>query len=143
MASCRYRRLACWRHGCVRGRQARAHHLRGDAEEVRAILPLNPGLIDHPEVSFMDQGGGLESVAAALAVQVATGEPPQFPIDHREQQIDGLAIAMFHLDQELRDVRLGVGLSCHLTARRSQLCYGGGVMVAARVMAFCPFRPHA
>src|ERR1051325_8457367 len=29
-----------------------AHHLRGDAEEVRAVLPAHLRLIDHPDVSL-------------------------------------------------------------------------------------------
>jgi hypothetical protein len=39
------------------------------------------GLIDHSEVSFMDEGSRLQRMAGALASQVALSQAVQFPVD--------------------------------------------------------------
>ena len=70
-----------------------AHHLRGHAEEVRAVLPAHLRLVDEPEVRLVDEGRGLEGVADALAPQVAGGEPPQLRVDERQQVFEGRALA--------------------------------------------------
>jgi len=39
------------------------HRLRGDGEEVRAVLPLDPVEIDEPDIGFVDKRRGLKRVA--------------------------------------------------------------------------------
>ena len=56
--------------------QDAAHQLRRDAEEVRSTLPVNSCLVNKLHVCFVDQGGGLEGVAGALAAHVACREFP-------------------------------------------------------------------
>jgi hypothetical protein len=43
------------------------HHLRGDAEELRPVLPAHSPLTDQPEVRLMDERGALERMAGRLA----------------------------------------------------------------------------
>jgi hypothetical protein len=49
------------------------HQLRGDAEEVRATLPV-PSLPGELEVGLVDERGGLEGVIPPLAGQVPGSE---------------------------------------------------------------------
>jgi hypothetical protein len=49
-----------------------AHDARGDAEEVRAALPVNLLLLDEAEVGFVDEGRGLDGGAGALAAHVCS-----------------------------------------------------------------------
>jgi|HubBroStandDraft_1064217.scaffolds.fasta_scaffold01136_13 hypothetical protein len=41
----------------------------------------------------MHQGGGLQSVARALAPQLGVGDPAQFGIHQRDQAVEGLLFA--------------------------------------------------
>ena len=45
-----------------------AHHLRGHREKVCAILPVNILLAREAKISFVNQRGGLQRVAIALAL---------------------------------------------------------------------------
>ena len=58
-----------------------AHRLGGDGEEVGATLPIDAGLIDQFHVSFVDQCGGLQSVALRFASHATTGHQAQFRVD--------------------------------------------------------------
>ena len=49
------------------------HHLRGDAEEVRATLPGDAILAGEPEVRLVDQGGGLQRVVRPFAAKIRRG----------------------------------------------------------------------
>jgi len=70
------------------------HHLRGDAEELRAALPGDAILPDQPEVRFVDQCGGLQRVVRPLAAEVRHGAPSQFPVDEREQIVARLKVSV-------------------------------------------------
>ncbi len=43
-----------------------SHELRGDPEKLGAILPLDAALVDHAQIHFVDERGGLQSVVAAF-----------------------------------------------------------------------------
>src|ERR1700747_1395744 len=57
-----------------------AHQLSGDAEEVRAVLHLRRFLSGQPQVSLMDQGGGLQSVVRTLLAKIRPSEAPQLVV---------------------------------------------------------------
>src|SRR5687767_4966100 len=65
--------------------QDAAHRLRGDGEEVCAVLPADARLTAELEVSLIDECGGLERVPLALAANVVVREPMQLALDEREQ----------------------------------------------------------
>jgi hypothetical protein len=48
-----------------------AHHLRGNAIELRATFPIHLLLVDDAQECFMDQCRALQSVRAALVTQMA------------------------------------------------------------------------
>ncbi len=77
-----------------------AHHLRGDAEEVRAVLPLHLRLIHEPHVRLVDERGGLQRVADALLAQVARGEAPQLAVDDGQQVVEHPAVAVRQADEQ-------------------------------------------
>ena len=60
-----------------------AHHLSGDSEEMRAVVPLNISLIDKTDERFVHQRGRLECVACALAVHVVMGQPVKLAVNQR------------------------------------------------------------
>jgi hypothetical protein len=61
------------------------HQLRGDAEEVGSVLPLNSRLVDELQVDLIDQGGAGQSVVKTLASQRAPGGSPEFTVDNRKE----------------------------------------------------------
>ena len=54
--------------------QDTADHLRGDAEEMGAILPADVVLSDQLQIGLMDQGRALQGVAGPFLPQVAAGQ---------------------------------------------------------------------
>lgn len=60
-------------------------------------------LIDETNVSFVYEGGGLESVTFSLAAHVTTREPVQFFIDERVQLVESGLISVAPLGEQLRD----------------------------------------
>jgi hypothetical protein len=77
-----------------------AHHLRGDAEEVRAVLPLHLRLVYQTHVSLVDERGRLERVPDALLAQVARGEAPQLAVDDGQQVVQNPAVAVGQTDEQ-------------------------------------------
>jgi len=49
------------------------HQLGGDAEELRAILPVGLMLVDQAQVRLVDQRRRLQSMIGSLAAQVTAG----------------------------------------------------------------------
>jgi GGDEF domain-containing protein len=54
----------------------------------------------------MYQGGRLQGVGAAFVAQVVGCQPPQFVVDQGRKEIDRCAVALFPLEQKLRDLAL-------------------------------------
>ena len=67
------------------------HDLRGDAEEVGAILPGGGALVDQPQIGFVDKAGRLQRVIRAFSLQISAGELAQFFVDQRHQAGGGFA----------------------------------------------------
>src|SRR5262245_23820016 len=65
--------------------QYASHGCRGDAEELRPVLPGNPALVDQSNISLVYQGGRLECVVRALAAKIAFGDPMKLIVNHRHQ----------------------------------------------------------
>jgi hypothetical protein len=84
--------------------QDAAHHLRGDAKEVRPILPVDLALIDHPQVNLVNERRRLQCVGGAFASELAAGHATQLRIDQREQLIQSTAIAAAPVGEKRRHV---------------------------------------
>src|SRR6185295_11464626 len=69
------------------------HHLSRDGEEVSPAPPIHLPLIDQAQEGFMDEVVRLESVALALAVEVAPGQPAQLAIDQRHELLQRAVVA--------------------------------------------------
>ena len=68
------------------------HQLSGDAEEMGAVPPPHSPQIDRPHIGFVDQFGGLEGMACALAAHVPFSQPAQFRVDQRGQFFQGCLV---------------------------------------------------
>ena len=81
-----------------------AHHLRGYAEEMSAVLPVHLSLIDKAQISLVDKRGRLQSVTRALQPQVAVGHAAQFLIYGANYIIQCLAVSTAPGNQPLGDL---------------------------------------
>src|SRR5262249_5717609 len=90
--------------------------LRGDAHELRTVLE-GSALSGESEVGFVDEGGGLEGVSFALALEEMDGETFELLVDERDELGEGFAVASLHLGEEERDVAGGVGHGCLMLSR--------------------------
>ena len=61
------------------------HHLRGDAKEMRPILPVHVMLINETQVNLVHQGGWLQRVSLAFPAEEADGLSMQLFVDQRKQ----------------------------------------------------------
>jgi hypothetical protein len=84
--------------------QRAAHRLRGDGEEVRAVLPVGGALVDQAEEGLVDQGRGLERVPAPLVAQERRGQSVKVLVDDREDPLDSAAVASGQFGEELGDL---------------------------------------
>ena len=51
-------------------------------------MALDRGLIDQPQVGFVDQSRGLQGVVAALPAEIPGGQPAEFAIHERYQFVE-------------------------------------------------------
>jgi hypothetical protein len=75
------------------------NHLRRDAEEMSAALPLHAVLVDEAQEGFVDYGGALQGMIGAFASEIGSCETPQFLIYQRHQLIKSFLIALTPVDQ--------------------------------------------
>jgi hypothetical protein len=75
----------------------------GEADEVGAVVPVNV-FAGEAEVSFVDEGGGLEGVVGTLAAHVGLCETVELGVDEREEAVGSGGIAGMHGFEELGDV---------------------------------------
>ena len=68
-----------------------------------AVLPDDAVLLEQAEVGLVDEGGGLQGVAATLAAEVTRGAAPQVVVDERHQPLLGTAVALTPEAQEFGD----------------------------------------
>jgi hypothetical protein len=78
------------------------HHDRCQADELRAILPVDALLVDQPQVGFVDERGRLEGMVRALPSQVAGGDPAKLVVDERQHPLAGVLVAVGRVEQQLR-----------------------------------------
>ena len=80
------------------------HGLRGNAEELRAIAPLDTTLIDETQIRFVHECGGLKRVFAGLSAHGARGLPVQLRINRRQELFAGGCVATAPREEEPGDV---------------------------------------
>ncbi len=85
--------------------QDAAHELRGESEEVRAILPGRPPLIHKAEVELVNESGRNERVIDTFASQLAGRNPPQFTVNHGQQLLERGGVPFRPPDQQLCQIR--------------------------------------
>src|SRR4029079_13142730 len=66
-----------------------AHDASRDGEEMCSILPLDVVSFDQPQIRFVDEHCLLEAVTRALSRHAASRDPVQFPVDERNQSLEG------------------------------------------------------
>ena len=67
---------------------------------------MDVSLIHKPDIRFVDQGGGLESVTLPLAAHVAAGETVQFVVDKGIQLVERGLIAIAPVGEQLSNLML-------------------------------------
>ena len=80
------------------------HQSSSQTKEVRPILPGHSLLIDQPEVDLVDEGRRNKRVICAFSPQLAAGDPPQFPVDVRQQLLERGGISLGPSYEQLRHV---------------------------------------
>jgi hypothetical protein len=70
------------------------HHLRGETEELRPILPDRPLLVDQSEIRLMHQLGWLERCLRGFAPQTVGGAKPKLTINQWHELIPRRQIAV-------------------------------------------------
>ena len=82
-----------------------AHDLRRDTKEVRSIPPVDLALVDEADVHLMNKSRRLQGVVGPLVPKLARGNATEFPIDERQQLIEGSPAAATPVNKQRRDVR--------------------------------------
>ena len=57
------------------------HHRGRNRKEMRTVLPFHRVRFHEPQIGFVDKGGGLQGVIAALAGQALASDPAQFLVN--------------------------------------------------------------
>jgi hypothetical protein len=84
-------------------RQDAPHEGRGDAHEMRAVLPIGTRLIHQLQVSYIDQSGGLQGVALALLAHQVVRDAAQFVFHEGNQLVETVLFARTPAEQQTRD----------------------------------------
>src|SRR5205085_5796995 len=71
---------------CVIDQHA-AHDRRRHREEMCAVVPINAPLLDEPEIRLVDERGGAQRVALALAMELPVGDRPELGVHERDESI--------------------------------------------------------
>ena len=80
------------------------HHLRRHRQKVRPVLPAHLRSIHQSQKGFVNQCGGLKSVAGPLAAHVAVREAAQLRIDQWDQASKRFLVSSAPREQQARDV---------------------------------------
>jgi len=81
-----------------------SHHLRRDAKEVRAILPIDVPLIDEPNEHLVYKGGRLQRVVGTLVPKLAQGDAAELLIDDWQQLVERSSVAATPIAEQCRHV---------------------------------------
>jgi hypothetical protein len=104
-----------------------SHHLRGDAEKVRAILPRDAALANQAQVRLVDERGRFECVVSALTPQVPGRQTTKLAVDKRHQLLVSAPVTTTPGDEQAADqigLAGGRGITTvwmHGTPRKSRL----------------------
>lgn len=88
--------------------QDSSHQLRRHAKKMRSILPVNPALVDKPQVSLVDEGGRLKSMLTSLLAHVARGDSMQLVVNSGEQSRLSFSVTRAETEQEICDLFFAV-----------------------------------
>ena len=75
---------------------------------MQSVANSNRVALDKTQKSFIDQGGGLQRVIAALARHVLDRNSMQFAVDERDQPLESGIIASPPLDEQAGDIGIVV-----------------------------------
>ena len=103
-----------------------AHDLRGHAEEVRPILPVDLPLINQSQIHLVNERRRLQAVAGSLAPQLARGDPAELRVDERQQLIERAPVTATPISEESRHI-----------ARRSHLPSAEDLGIGRQSQDFC------
>src|SRR6266480_7693544 len=106
------------------------HHLRGRRNKVGPTLPDRLGVINQPQVGFVENGGRLKSMALLLPAHVMVGEPVQFRMHQREQLPQRSLVSAAPLAEQLGDCLLRGSGRRHEGSRRRKLYHDRGIFTA-------------
>ena len=85
------------------------HHASGHREEMRAIVPRDCLAVDQADVRFVDERRRLKAVSVPLPRHAASGDAVQFPVNERNQLLEGGFVASAPVQQQCGDARGVVG----------------------------------
>ena len=76
-----------------------AHDAGRDGKEVRAVLPIDAGGIDQPQVGLVDERGGLVAVAFVFTGEAAARDLAELLVHDRHQRFESGFVAVPPFDQ--------------------------------------------
>jgi DNA gyrase inhibitor GyrI len=76
-------------------------------EEMCAILPLDRFSVDHADIGFVDECGGLEAVPHALSGHAAARNLMEFLMDQWDQSLARVVVSLPPFEKERSDIRGG------------------------------------
>ena len=75
------------------------HQPRRDGEEMRAVSPARPLLVDQADIGLVDERRRLERVPGALASQLRARQPAQLLVDERHELLARRLTTLAPLEQ--------------------------------------------
>ena len=90
-----------------------AHHLRGDAEKMRAVAPLYAPLIDETEICLVNERRRLQRVSLIFASHGSRGLTMELVVDRREKTIGRVGVTVAPGEEQSGDIRgsgAGIGV---------------------------------
>ena len=88
------------------------HQLRGNGEEVPAVLPVHLPLAEQLQIGFVDDRRRLQAIVAPLARELPGRQRPEFLVDDRDEAFQRLLVSGPPLLKDARDL-VGCGRLVH------------------------------
>ena len=82
-----------------------AHDASRHRKEVCTVAPRDILRVDQPEIGLVDEDRGLEAVTRALSRHAALRDLVEFPVDERNQSLEGTLVAPPPFEKEPGDSR--------------------------------------
>ena len=107
------------------------HRLRGNREEVDAVLGPDTRVVDEAQVRLVHERRRVERVARPLAAHVAASQAPELGVEQRNEAIERAAVTVAPVEEQAGDVprawvRHGHGRHANLFGKRRE--YSTGVV---------------